>query len=92
MDRLVAYAVALENEKNEKFGLAGKVEQIISQTNQFETEIPNNVAQNLRKIESLTENMISDVTPINQARVEFANLFNKTTQSNSMLTPNGTIY
>ena len=91
MEQLAAYAQALEVEKNEKFALAGRVEEIISNTEHFETEIPPNVSQKMRNIESVTENMITEVKPINTSRLEFASLFTKTTGSQTSLTPNGLI-
>ena len=84
MEQLIEYHAALESYKNEKFGLAGLVEEILTKNDgndNMQTEIPENLKRKMNSIEHNTEQMITDVQPINSARVEFAKMFASATSS-----------
>ena len=89
MEQLVAYVNALELEKNEKMNLAAKAQEIISQNDRFETEIPGNLNMKMREIETVTENMITEVKPINESRLDFGKVFSDGTGSHVFLLPTG---
>ena len=78
MEQLIEYHTALESYKNEKFGLAGLVEEILmknDESDKIQTEIPENLKRKMNSIEHNTEQMITEVQPINSARVEFSKMF-----------------
>ena len=84
MEQLIEYHAALESYKNEKFGLAGLVEEILlknGESDNMQTEIPENLKRKMNSIEHNTEQMITEVQPINTARVEFAKMFASATSS-----------
>ena len=84
MEQLIEYHAALESYKNEKFGLVGLVEEILTKNDgndNMQTEIPENLKRKINSIEHNTEQMITDVQPINSARVEFAKMFASATSS-----------
>jgi len=91
MEQLIEYHAALESYKNEKFGLAGLVEEILlknGESDNMQTEIPENLKRKMNSIEHNTEQMITEVQPINTARVEFAKMFASATSSDTHLVPN----
>ena len=78
MEQLIEYHTALESYKNEKFGLAGLVEEILmknDESDNIQTEIPETLKRKMNSIEHNTEQMITEVQPINSARVDFAKMF-----------------
>ena len=61
MEQLINYGVALEDEKNVRFGLSGQVQQIIAKRDNFEAEIPEEVKYRIRDLNNLIENKIIEV-------------------------------
>ena len=90
MEQLINYGVALEDEKNTRFGLSGEVARIIQKRAEFEPEIPETVKYRIRDLDSLIENKIIehvDHEPIVPERRDFAALFAAETGSSVELTP-----
>ena len=93
MDQLVNYGVALEDEKNTRFGLSGEVARIIQKRSDFESEIPEEVKYRIRDLNSLIENKIIDQIDTDQIvpeRRHFASLFAAETGSCVDMTPAAT--
>merc|ERR1712035_271040 len=79
MEQLINYGVALEDEKNVRFGLSGQVQQIIAKRDNFEAEIPEEVKYRIRDLNNLIENKIIEVEHgVDSDRRAFAKLFAST--------------
>ena len=61
MEELINYGIALEDEKNTRFGLSAQVAEIVSKREDFESEIPEDVKYRIRDLNTLVENKIIEV-------------------------------
>jgi hypothetical protein len=72
----------LENEKNRKFQIIGKVEQLIESENLIDPEMPTQIMDKINSINRTCQDKIIEVdSPFTTQRMEFAKQFNSETGS-----------